>query len=117
MGKEIKKKYSPNPLTTHPRPIFHPMVYISNVKKHHIEIYAPNSFIKVRITFFFLLLKIMKRNFESYYGPYLKEGNVFYWVSSINNFPQFSMGFRGPQNGQIESYSPLDMGPGGFLCL
>ena len=113
-----KEMHSPSPLSTHPRPIFHPMVYISNVKKHHIEINAPKSFIKVRITFFFFkLLKMIKRNLESYYGPFLKERNVFYRVPSINNFPKFSMGFRGPENGQIKSYSSLKMGPGCFLCL
>ena len=110
--------HSPSPLSTHPRPIFHPMVYISNVKKHHIEINAPKSFIKVRITFFFFkLLKMIKRNLESYYSPFLKERNVFYRVPSITNFPKFSMGFRGPENGQIKSYSSLKMGPGCFLCL
>ena len=110
--------HSPSPLSTHPRPIFHPMVYISNVKKHHIEINAPKTFIKVRITFFFFkLLKMIKRNLESYYGPFLKERNVFYRVPSINNFPKFSMGFRGPENGQIKSYSSLKMGSGCFLCL
>ena len=91
---------------------------IYQTSKNTLYKYMPQtSLSKCGSLFFFLLFKIIKRNFKSYYGPFLKEGNVFYRVSSITNFPQFSTGFRGPQNGQIKSYSPLNMGPGGFLCL
>ena len=55
-------------------------------KKRHIAINALKYFIKVRITFFFKAFNNYQKKFKNYYGPFLKNGNVFYKVSSITNF-------------------------------